>query len=109
MLEEDDARETLDSDLDPDHGRVDGAVADTEDLPRRRSRAAAERSGAHVHPRGPRAPGTAHDRCEAPSGAVHGLCVATAIGLAVGRAAEDVQRVVKGSPAAAPWTGDDVL
>ena len=59
--------------------------------------------------RGPRAPGTAHDRCAAPSGAVDGLCAATAIGLAVGRAAEDVQLVVKGSPAPAPWTGDDFL
>ena len=95
MLDEEDARETLDSDLDPDRGRVDSAVADTEDLPRRRGRrggcrAAAGSSGARVHPRGPRAPGTAHDRCEAPSGAVHGLCAAAAIGLVVGRAAKDV-------------------
>ena len=36
-------------------------------------------------------------------------CTSSAIGLAVGRAAEDVQLVVKGSPAPAPWTGDDFL
>ena len=63
----------------------------------------------HVVRPDPRSSAATHSTRAPPSGAVHGLCAAATIGLAVGRAAEDVQRVVKGSPAPAPWTGDDFL